>query len=49
MSQPDTKEAGKCTKCGCQGWRPDSETPEKCINIRVPTEELCGHSEEDHK
>jgi len=40
---------GKCTKCGCQGWRGDSEEPERCINIRYPTKDLCQHLASDHR
>jgi hypothetical protein len=41
--------AGGCKKCGCLGFRGDSGTPEKCININNPTKGLCGHSKGDHK
>jgi hypothetical protein len=41
--------SGKCTKCGCQSFRGDSDNPEKCVNIRVPTRELCGHTKAQHK
>jgi hypothetical protein len=40
--------SGACTKCGCKSWRGDSGEPEKCINIKVPTQELCGHTKEEH-
>jgi hypothetical protein len=39
---------GKCRKCGCQGWRGDNGEPEKCVNVKAPTKELCGHSQADH-
>ena len=45
----EDKGTGACKECGCGGWRGDSGDPEKCLNIRVPTRELCGHSEADHK
>ncbi len=44
----ENKFFGACKKCGCQSWRTDSDEPPKCINIKAPTKELCGHSEEDH-
>jgi len=37
-----------CTKCTCFEWRSDNDTPEHCLNIRVPTKELCGHLRSDH-
>ena len=40
---------GHCTKCSCPGWRSDSGDPPECINVRIPTNQLCGHSEDDHK
>lgn len=40
---------GKCKRCGCQGWRGDSGNPEKCVNIRVPTKDLCAHVAGDHR
>jgi len=39
---------GKCTKCGCLGFRSDSGDPERCINIKVPTKDLCGHLKDEH-
>jgi hypothetical protein len=42
------KLAGACKKCTCKGWRSDSGDPEKCLNIKVPTRELCAHLETDH-
>ncbi len=48
MSDKREKGTGKCKKCGCQGWRGDGESPEKCVNIKVPTRDLCGHSQADH-
>lgn len=48
MSDNTAEDTGKCKKCGCQGWRGDSGSPEKCMNIKVPTKELCGHSQADH-
>lgn len=40
---------GKCTKCKCQGWKPGTGKPKKCVNVRVPTRNLCDHLKADHK
>lgn len=39
-----------CKLCGCPMFRPDSENPDRCINIREanPRSELCQHTEEEH-
>ena len=39
---------GGCSQCSCPSWRPDSENPEKCVNIRVPTRVLCQHGKNSH-
>ena len=44
------KTAGGCIKCSCPGFRsgdPDSENA-RCINIRPPTQKLCGHLASEH-
>jgi len=43
------KGTGGCKKCSCPSWRSDSGEPEKCINIKPPTKDLCQHSASDHK
>jgi len=47
-SKNDVKKTVGCKKCGCRGWRPDSSAPDRCVNIRVPTSALCGHTKADH-
>ncbi len=38
----------KCTKCSCPSFRTDSGDPERCVNIRPPTQGLCGHTKAEH-
>lgn len=45
----ETAGTGACKDCSCQGWRGDSEEPEKCVNIRPPSNALCGHTKNRHK
>ena len=40
---------GACKKCSCPSWRGDSGDPEKCLNIRPPTQKLCQHGQGDHR
>lgn len=49
-TQPQLDEgAGGCKECTCPSWRGDSDTPERCVNIRVPTKQLCGHTKAQHR
>lgn len=52
--QPDRRTGtGRCTKCGCQFFRTDTEDPDnpdedRCINT-APLGKKCDHTRADHK
>jgi hypothetical protein len=46
--EKEGRNTGPCTLCSCPSWRTDSGDPPSCINIRPPTKQLCGHSEDAH-
>lgn len=43
------KRSGACNICSCPQFRSDNGEPERCINIRPPLKELCGHLRSEHK
>ena len=42
--------SGHCNKCSCPSFRGDSDEPEEhCVNIRPPSQQLCGHLKSEHR
>lgn len=39
--------AGSCKKCSCPSFREDA-TEDACLNIRPPSQKLCGHKKSEH-
>jgi hypothetical protein len=49
LSERKMTSGGSCTKCSCPSFRGDSDDPERCVNIRPPTNQLCGHTRAEHR